>query len=199
MRDGTQEQVRARPGRCVNHPGVPAAGSCQVCGRSLCVACAVPVRGDVIGPECLTSVLEEVPPPASVPAPLPPHGDWLTRAGFGLVVILSVFPWSRFGEGSRFLGAWTLHWSLLAALAGAAGLGVAFLVRRRPLDARVEIAAIALLATLVAVGALLHHFHPPLLSVPSASPLLAVAGAGLALLGAAFKVKALVEARRPHI
>jgi hypothetical protein len=188
----------ARPGRCTHHPGVAAVGACDICGQGVCVACAVPVRGAIVGPECLAAVLEKVPDTARVPPQISPIGDWLARAGFGLVVALTVLPWSRFGQGSRILGAWATNWSLLAALAAIAGLGLALFVRYRPVDPRLAATAYGILAVFVALGALLHLYRPPLLSEASAAAVVALLGAGLALLGAVLKARALLSAGRLH-
>ena len=77
----TEGMVAARPGRCANHPSVPGVGTCEVCGRPLCVACAVPVRGRLIGPECLPTILEDIAVPPPPPAPVRPHWDTLAMAG----------------------------------------------------------------------------------------------------------------------
>lgn len=189
----TAQPATAKPGRCAHHPGVAAVGSCAVCGRSLCMVCAVPVRGALIGQECLSTILD----PSSLPPPAPAssRANWLATSGFGLVVALTVLPWSRFGEGSRILGAWATSWALLSAAAGLAGLAFALLARYRRVDARVEAAVYAGLALAVAGGGLLHVFHPPLLSEASAAPLAALLGAALALLGAVVKARALAAGR----
>ena len=58
MPEGT-DATTTRTSRCANHPGEAGIAACELCGRWLCVACAVPVRGRVIGPECLASVVED--------------------------------------------------------------------------------------------------------------------------------------------
>ena len=191
------EQTAARPGRCANHPSVALVGPCELCGRALCIACAVPVRGRLIGPECLSTILEDVPPRQPLPRSLQPTGDRLALAGFGLVVVLSFVPWSRFGDSSRFFGAWTLHWSLLAAIAGIGGLAAAVVGRYRPIDPRLETAAYSVFAVVVAAAALLHYRHPPLLSDSTIWALVAVVGAALALVGAGLKLFALLSVRYP--
>ena len=122
----------ARPGRCANHPSVAMVGTCERCGRSVCSACAIPVRGTLIGPECLGAILDEAPSVTPPSLAVPATGDRVAVAGFALVVLISMFPWSRFGDSSRYLGAWTLHWSLAASLAGVAGLVFALFAWRRP-------------------------------------------------------------------
>ena len=166
-----------------------------MCGRPLCIACVVLVRGVLVGPECLPAVLEDPPPLDGRKAAAPPGGDRLALAGFGLVAVLSIFPWSRF-VGPRWFGAWTLHWSLLAVLGGVLGLGLALAARRRPLDPRGVAAAYAVLAVAVTIGAYLHHRHPPPLAGGTFVDWLALSGGVLALLGAATKTLAVLRARR---
>src|SRR6266545_746437 len=43
--------------RCDLHPASPSVAECQSCGRPLCLPCAVPVRGRVLGVECLEAAL----------------------------------------------------------------------------------------------------------------------------------------------
>jgi hypothetical protein len=193
----TEGQTSARPGRCANHPAVARVGVCDVCARPLCLACAVPVRGRVIGPECLSTVLVDDPPLIHVPGPIPPGGERLAFAGFAIVLVVSVLPWSRFGASSRFFGAWTLHWSLVAGLAALLGVLLIGFDRYRPIDPRIGTAALLLLGVVSGVAAFLYHRHPPLLSESTDWPLVAIAGAGLAVLGALIRLFALVKAGRP--
>jgi hypothetical protein len=171
-------------------------GTCELCGRALCIACAVPVRGRLLGPECLSTILEDVSAPQPPSGSVHPSGNRLALVGFAMVVALSAFPWSRFGDSSRYFGAWSLHWSLLAAVAGLGGLAAALIGRYRSIDPRVETAAFAFFAVVVAVAAVLHYRRPPLLSDATIWPLLAVAAAALAAAGAAVKLFALHSIRR---
>jgi hypothetical protein len=168
-----------------------------MCGRALCLACAVPVRGRVIGPECLSKVLVDAPALPHIPDPIPARGRKLELVGFAIVVIASVFPWSRLGDSSGYFGAWAPHWSLLAV--GAAWLGLLMMLvdRVRPMDPRVGTAALFLLGVVAGVAAFLHHRHPPLLAVATGWPWVALAAAAIAVLGALSDVIALVKARRP--
>jgi len=116
--------------------------------------------------------------------------------GFALAAVVTLLPWSRFGDSSRYLGAWTLHWSLIAALAGVGGLAFAVFVRYRPLDPRIEAAAYGLLGLVVSVAAAIQHRHPPILSEATYWPWVAVLGGMLAILGAVLRTTAVLEARR---
>ena len=190
------ERVAVRPGRCANHPAVAQVAKCTRCRRPLCVACAVPIRGTVFGPECLPTVLEDASIPTDPPVIVLPRGDLIAAAGFGAVVLLSVLPWSRFGDAAGAFGAWNPHWSLLAVGAATLGLILALVFWRRPRDPRLEIAVYLGLAAVVAVAAYLHHRHPPSLSSPSGVPFVATAAALVAAVAAAMKATALLRARR---
>lgn len=197
MLNAEEDSALARPGRCSNHPAVAEVGRCAVCERALCLTCATPVRGDLIGPECLSAVLDEIPPPTPVPIRVRPIANRLVTGGFALVVALSIFPWSRYGDSSGYFEAWTVHWSLLAVAAGVAGLAAALWVSRRPIDPRIETAVYAALALVVVVGAFLHVRRPPPLSALAATPFYAIVAALFALSGAVMKLRALRAATLP--
>jgi hypothetical protein len=196
MQQAAREPVGGRR-RCANHPAVPQVGVCDRCGRALCATCAVPVRGRLIGPECLSFVVDQpVPEPRILPA-IPPSGDLLSLAGFVLALASTLVRWSRFGGSRAYLGAWTPHWAMLAAVASLAGVGLAAMARFRPLDPRPLIAGYAILPLAGAFGALVHYRHPPLLAESTAAPLVAIVGFAIALGGAVRKGAALIRARRP--
>jgi hypothetical protein len=183
-------QAPARAGRCANHPGVARVGVCDACGRPLCLSCATPVRGRLIGPECLPTVLEVPLPARAIPAPIPHAGDRVALTGFVAVVVLSAFPWSR-GLVSGPFSAWARHWSLVACALALAGAVVSLLAWRRPRRPVLETAAEAGLAIAVGAAAILHADFPPSLSEPTSMPLLATVAAGVALGGAIVKLLAL--------
>lgn len=186
--DGVQS---VRPGRCANHAAIPAVGICDVCRKAICLSCAVPVRGRLVCHEDLSGVLEDVSiaprPPELVRLPI--QGDGLAIAGFALVLVLSVFPWTRFGDTSGYLEAWSLHWSLAAVVGSALGLAFALRALRRPIDPRTVAAVYAGLALIVGGAALLYHQRPPGAPLASAAvtPRLALFGAALALVGGLVK------------
>jgi hypothetical protein len=189
-------QTSAKAGRCANHPAVASVGACDMCGRSLCLSCAVPIRGKVIGPECLSKVLVDAPPPPYVPAPIGPAGRTLALIGFAVYLVTSVFPWSRFGDSSRFFGAWVPHWSLVGVGTALLGLAYVLIDRLRPLDPRVLTAGLFACAVVASVAAFLHHHNPPLLSESTNWPWLALGGAILAFVGASMNLMALLRVRR---
>ena len=172
-----------RTSRCSEHSSSSAVGSCAVCGRNLCLPCAILVRGTLVGAECLPAVLGDAPAVDPGPVPVPPRGRLLALAGFGLAVAASIFPWSRF-DGNGLFGAWAPHWSLLAAVAAATGLIFTLAGFVRPLDRRVEAAGYAGLAAALIVASLLHRQHPPPLTEAAPAVWLALAGGALALIGA---------------
>jgi hypothetical protein len=181
----------ARPGRCSTHPTEPAVTSCAVCERGLCLVCAIPVRGRVVGSECLGALIEDL-PEQPVPSPLRrPRGDWFALAGFVVVLVASVFRWTTSAVGAGGLGeAWTFHWALLAVAAGALGFVTVFVARRRHLPPNAVAGCYAVLGALIAVGALLHAIHPPPVSnVARTWPWrFALVGAALVLIGAGRKL-----------
>jgi hypothetical protein len=179
-----RREPASRKGRCATHPGEVSVASCDVCGRALCIACAVPVRGSVVGQECLAQVVED-PPPAPPATGSPSWTRGLLVGGFALTVAASILPWARYGDASGMLRAWTMHWSLLALVAALAGLVVLMLRRRFPADQILLSVVLAVLAAVSLLGVLLHGVHPPPLS--ERAPLgwgLAVLGSGAALIGA---------------
>ena len=48
---------------CANHPDVPVASFCRICGKPLCVACRRPVEGTVFCEEHAPAVASSTPPP----------------------------------------------------------------------------------------------------------------------------------------
>src|SRR2546421_2881649 len=178
------EPATPRKGRCSVHPGEDSVAVCDVCGRPLCIGCAIPVRGSVVGQECLGEVLED-PPPAPAPPGPPPRARAVAMGGFLLVVGSSILPWARYGDASGTLEAWTLHWSMLALVAGLAGALLMIFRRRLPWGQKVHSTILVALALAAVVGVALHGLHPPPLS--ERAPLgwgLALFGSCAALLGA---------------
>jgi hypothetical protein len=194
---GHEDSKRLRPGRCAIHPGVARVGTCQLCGRGLCLACAVLVRGSLVGPECMDKVVPDAPAARLDEAPIPMGGDRLALMGFALLLVLSVFPWTRFGDSSGFLGAWSAHWSLVAVLSAAGGLAVVAFSRRLGPHPVVQACAYLTLGSVAGVATVLHRIHPPPLSAATSVTLLAMLGAALAALGGLVKGAAVIAAHRP--
>jgi hypothetical protein len=171
--------------RCENHPSKPAVAACNECGKSLCISCAIPVRGEVLGPECVEAR-------TGVPAEQPTAEERARFAqpaaavGFGVLVVSSVLPWSHYGLGSGAFGAWgtDVRWASAALTCGLIGC-VVWIVdntgarRGRTWAARAEaiLAAVALAASILAL------IRPPAFSPPWLGPWFAIAGATITLLG----------------
>jgi hypothetical protein len=164
--------------RCETHPGSPSVARCSRCERTLCIACAVPVRGAVLGPECL-------PPDVAAEALAEPDRTPMPRRwgviGVALTVLAgsTVFPWTRFGLASGWFGAWGLppRWSLVAAVAGALAL-VVWVTRRQP--GRAASGTVALLSIAAGVAAELAILNPPPFTKATFAPWVAVGSAAIA-------------------
>jgi hypothetical protein len=180
---------------------MPAVGRCDVCGKAICLSCAIPVREKLVCHDCLGTVLEDVPATAAPPERLPRPGraDVLAATGFGLVVLLSIFPWTRFGDRPGFLEAWLPHWSLIAVGAAAAGFVFAVRAFRRPLDPRLVASVYVALGLVVAAASILHRRHPPgaPLATAGTASRLALLGAAIALAGGLAKGASMLRWPRP--
>jgi hypothetical protein len=178
---------------CELHPRSPSVARCDVCGRDLCLTCAVPVRGRVIGPECLPQVLgpEDL---GELPSRPRPRRTllWLSSAAFVVALVSTLLPWTRFGTGSGSFGAWSasFRWSLIA-VGGAGGgtlLAIVLVLRGRPVG-RFSAAALAGLAVVVAAGAVLHALRPPSFTHASLGPWVALVAAAAGLAAAAWMLR----------
>jgi len=174
--------------RCATHPTRGTVATCAVCGRPLCMECAIPVRGLVLGIECLQQVLGDEPtPPQQTPrwrrrtvrAPLDRASGWL----LGIAVFATLLPWTRFSTGSGFAGAWALdrRWSMVVAVAGPVAFAVWLASGHRPMLAR---ASGTVGGAIVAAGSLMAILNPPPFTKPALAPWIAlVAGVGAAVSG----------------
>ena len=186
----TEERVAKGVERCANHPSRLTVGTCELCGRPLCIECAVPVRGRVLGTECLSEVLGDDTPASVAPrtwrrnrSPI----DRITAAFLAVAVIVTLLPWTRFSTGSGFAGAWATdtRWSMLAACAAVLTLGAWLGLERRATIARaVAIAGSAV----IAAGSLLAALNPPPFTKPALAPWIALA-AGLCALAAGLRAR----------
>ncbi len=194
----TEERVVKGAERCANHPSRLTVATCELCGRPLCVECAVPIRGRVLGTECLSEVLGEdtptTPPPRTWRRYRSPI-DRVTGAFLAVATIVTLLPWTRFGTGSGFAGAWAIdrRWSMLAAC-GAALTFVAWLsLGRRATVAR----AVAILGgAVIAAGSLLAALNPPPFTKPALAPWIALA---VGVVGAVIGAYARVRSTASHV
>ncbi|HYG72419.1 MAG TPA: hypothetical protein VEC15_09075, partial [Actinomycetota bacterium] len=53
--------------RCSVHPSEASIATCDVCRRTMCLSCTVPVRGGTVGQECLSIALGPDAPPPEAP------------------------------------------------------------------------------------------------------------------------------------
>ena len=184
--------------RCARHPASPGIANCDGCGRTLCLSCATPVRGQVYGAECLSEVLGSEAPaePQQGARDADASPRTVARMAFAAAVVATVLPWSRFGPGSEAFGAWgqTARWSIVAGVAAIAGL-VLTLAQRRPRlrTPRWETLA-ATSGAMVVLAAVFALLFPPAFSHPWLGPWVAVA-AGTVACGAS--VVAARASRRP--
>lgn len=181
--------------RCIHHPGKAAVARCSACAEPICLACAVPVRRRVIGPECLAAELGD-PALTAPPDPEPAvAGSWVAVAGAVLAVVATIGPWTRTGAGDRLLGAWvpSVRWSMVAAVAAVVLLPAAWWLRTRWSRTGATIAIVG--GTAVASGSALAIAFPPTFQEASWGPWLAAVGGAVSLAGAI--VSAIME-RRPR-
>lgn len=167
--------------RCVHHSGRPAVARCVACGEPVCLLCAVPVRGQVLGPGC---VADELGDPALLTPPDPDVAISGTAVAGALVALVGVVgPWTRTGAGDRLLGAWVAdpRWSMVAAIAAVALLSVAWRSRSRGAPGSVVVGAFA---GIVFVAAGLAIAFPPTFQAASWGPWVTAAGGAIAAAGA---------------
>jgi hypothetical protein len=175
--------------RCHRHPGQAAIASCNRCGVSLCVSCAVPVRGEVLGPECIGEVVgvDTLRPPADALDP----GRLGLIGGFGLLIAAAAtcIPWTWFGSGATVFGAWSLdrRWSMLAAVASVLGLVVWFASRLRRAELADVVAMVA--GSVAAAAAVLAVLNPPPLTHASIGPWLTTVGGVVAAAAGAIDLR----------
>ena len=159
---------------------------CDSCGRPLCLRCAVPVRGQVFGPECLPTVLgsEGATLPHAVPAPPRDVRLVVVAAGFVVALIGTVLSWTRFGVGSGTFGGWgisPLRWSTVASPAALLGAVIAvILVARRRDPGTFASVALLVLGSAAVVGAALHSVNPPPFTQAWLGPWVTLGGAAVA-------------------
>ena len=161
-------------------------GVCDVCGRPLCVECAVPVRGRVLGSECLAEVLGDDIGGSEPPRPWRKKRAVADRAAgvlLAIVTLASLLPWTRFSTGSGFAGAWAIdgRWSMLAA--GGAGIGLGVWLASSARSAVARIAAVTG-GAVASAGSLLAIVNPPPFTKPAAAPWIALVAGASALVAA---------------
>jgi hypothetical protein len=180
----SEDRDDATHDRCIHHPSKAAIARCDACEEPVCVTCAVPVRGRVLGPECLGAELGE---PAITTAPEPDRalaGSWAAVAGAVLALVATAGPWTRTGAGDRLFGAWvpSLRWSMVAAVAVALLLAAVWWFRAR--GARSGAMLVILCGTTTTIASALAIAFPPTFQVASWGPWVAATGGVIAVGGA---------------
>lgn len=162
--------------RCAHHAARAAVANCDACGEPVCIGCAVPIRGRILGPGCIADELGD---PALVTPPEPVRErPWVAVAGALAAVVGTLGPWTRTGAGDRVLGAWvpTARWSILAAVASVVLLPVAW---RWADDLGGRLLGLGL-AVVTAVASALAIVFPPTFQAASWGPWVTLAGAVVA-------------------
>jgi len=166
--------------RCIHHPGRAAVARCDVCAEPVCLSCAVPVRGRVVGPECLAIELGD---PALTAPPEPNRrlaSTWVPVAGALLALAATAGPWTRTGAGDRLFGAWVpdLRWSMVAAVAALLSVPAAWWLRSR--GARGAWIVVGAFGVVVLGASVLAIVFPPTFQAASWGPWVAAGGGALA-------------------
>jgi hypothetical protein len=167
--------------RCAHHGARPAVDRCDACGEPICLGCAIPVRGRVLGPGCVSAELGD---PALAASPEPDRTRrWPAVVGAAVAALATIGPWTRTGAGDRPFGAWipTMRWSLAAGAAAIVLLALAWRWARRdgstvPL---LVTAGVAVLASALAIA------FPPTFQAASWGPWACGLGAAAAAAGPA--------------
>lgn len=173
--------------RCEIHPGVPSIAHCDRCRRALCVDCAVPVRGRILGPECVPASPGEGVSSAPTRAAARRPGLAGVGVAFAVYVALTSLPWTRFGHASGSFDAWRWpRWSLLAGVGAVVGLALwAFQWWRPRMTDRTALLLLASVAAVTALGGVLAGLFPPPLTKSTLVPWVAAAIGAVATLAAA--------------
>lgn len=158
---GTTEREANVTGRCARHQGSRAIAVCDACGEALCLACAVPVRGQVLGPGCLGEDVAQTQP---VGLAAEDRIRLAQDAAIAALALATALPWSGFGLGSGPFGAWgfTPRWASVVTIAAIAGLVTALWSRRRGRRATPSIDdAVRVIASIALGASLLALIAPP--------------------------------------
>jgi hypothetical protein len=167
--------------RCAHHAARAAVARCGACGEPVCIICAVPVRGRILGPGCVAAELGD--PALVAPTDAGAGVPWAAVAGALVALAGTAGPWTRTGAGDRLLGAWVpdVRWSMIAAIAAVALLAMAWWSRRRDPSGRVLVGALGAVVLLASVLAIV---FPPTFQAASWGPWVTVAGALIAMASA---------------
>jgi hypothetical protein len=199
-----EDQATRTAARCATHPTSASVAMCRGCARALCLRCAVPVRGEVFGPECLPTVLG--PGGATTPtvvAPRPRDVPFVA-IGFALMgaVVGSILPWSRFGDPSGLFGGWGIdpqRWSSLATYPAVLGLVLWFVAaaaRRQP--PRWIVLLLLTASAAIVAGSVLHQVNPPPFTHGWLGPWVTGGFGALGLMASALALRGTLRTERPN-
>jgi hypothetical protein len=168
---------------CRVHPDRQAVEACAECGRPACLACAVPVRGQVLCTECARRVVGD--PARSAPPPLGPGSripDAAAATLLATALLATLLPWHRFGTLTGMLSVWRLSpdpWPFLAGiiLLGATALAAMVVVRRWPRVLRSSALAYTALAGAGTAAVGVAILRSPDFASPTPAPYVALLGA----------------------
>jgi hypothetical protein len=168
----------------------------------MCLACTIPVRGRTLGAECLAAVLgPDAPTPPVVVREPGAVARSVARLAFAIAIFATVLPWSRFGAGSEPFGAWTSspRWSMVAAVASAAGLVLSVSRRLVPALGRAFDVASVVAGVTVATGCLLAVIRPPAFTSPWLGPWVALGAGVLAAAASAVALQGIGQREPAHV
>jgi hypothetical protein len=175
---------------CGIHPDRKAVEQCAECGRAACLACAVPVRGQVLCTECARRLVgEPAPPPAPARAPASRILDVGAASLLGAALLATLLPWQRFGTLTGAFSAWRISnpWPFLSsALILTATMGAAVvLLRRWPLLLTYSALAYTVMAAGAAAAVSVALLRAPGFTSHTPAPYVVLIGAlGAAAVGA---------------
>lgn len=147
------------------------------------MTCAVPVRGRVLGQECLAAELGD----PAIAIPLEPDraraGSWASEAGAALALLATAGPWTRTGAGDRLLGAWvpSVRWSMVAAVVAAVLVPAIWWFQRHGARSGAMLAIVG--GTAIAVASAFAIAFPPTFQAASWGPWVAAVGGTIAVAG----------------
>lgn len=173
--------------RCPRHPAEPIVGTCDGCAEPLCLACAVPVRGRILGPVCLETELGDPPAPPQAAPEVAGRARDVADLGLIATMLATVLPWSGVGLGAGPFGAWGTadpRWASLVVLASVGGCAAMATARARGVrvGARAD-RAVAIAALVATASTVLAIVLPPSYTSPAIGPWIAALAATVATAG----------------
>jgi hypothetical protein len=117
-------EATSRRQPCAVHGDRLAVETCAVCGRLVCLDCAIPFRGRILCAEDAARELGD-PTPSPVPADSRPRRlELIAAILLGVAVLATIPPWDNFGSLTGVLSAWRPEpeiWPLMASAGALVG------------------------------------------------------------------------------